>query len=69
MYNMLQQPTCPLLLMERTLHVSMVQLFGSLTIPYPVQIHLKRSHEPFFSYISKSVSKLKLSQNMIGIYI
>jgi hypothetical protein len=36
-YNMLQQPTRPLLLMERTLHVSMVQLFGSLTIPYTVK--------------------------------
>jgi len=40
-YNMLQQPTCPLLLMERTLHVSMLQLCESLTNPYTVKIHLK----------------------------
>jgi len=43
-YNMLQQATHPFLLMERTFHVSMVQLCGSLTIPYTVKLHLKISN-------------------------
>jgi hypothetical protein len=60
-YNMLQQPTRPLLLMESTLHVSTVQLCGSLTIPYMVKIHLKsikfiKKSRTIISYIGNSGS-------------
>jgi len=59
MYDMLQQPTCPLLLMERTLHVSMAQLCGSLIIPYSVKnpsksIKFIKKSWTILSYISKS---------------
>jgi len=56
---MLQQPTRPLLLVERTLHVRMVQLFGSLTIPYTVKnqsqiIKFIKKSQTIILYISNS---------------
>jgi len=59
MYNMLQQPTCPLLLIERTLHVSMVQLCGVTHYSWyrensSQSIKFVKKSQTIMSYISNS---------------